>query len=194
MASFRDVDISQSWADRVVRGDRRAFAYVYEQVGPVIMGMAYRMLGTRSAAEEVVQDVFVQLMEHAHALKESAALVAWLRKVAVNHCLMRIRSPWQQRRETLLAEPDMHSVDDDQRMSGMTDIERALAKLAPETRLVIWLHDVEGYTHKEIGELMGQTTSFSKSQLSRGYKALVQNDRGNNDDQARRPIGSACST
>ena len=53
-----------------------------------------------------------------------------------------------------------------------TDLERALDSLPAKTRAVIWLHDVEGYTHKEIGRLFGRTESYSKSQLARGYQRL----------------------
>ena len=59
----------------------------------------------------------------------------------------------------------------------------ALASLGSEARAVIWLHDVEGYTHKEIGELMGKTASFSKSQLARGYQRLSDWARANGSDE-----------
>ncbi len=52
------------------------------------------------------------------------------------------------------------------------DLEAALNRLSPVARAVLWLHDVEGYTHEEIGALMGKTASFSKSQLSRAHKRL----------------------
>ncbi len=52
------------------------------------------------------------------------------------------------------------------------DLDAALANLPSVTRTVVWLHDVEGFTHKEIAALMGKTESFSKSQLSRAYQRL----------------------
>jgi DNA-directed RNA polymerase specialized sigma24 family protein len=52
------------------------------------------------------------------------------------------------------------------------DLETALNRLAPVSRAVLWLHDVEGYTHEEIGEMLGGTASFSKSQLARAHKRL----------------------
>ena len=54
------------------------------------------------------------------------------------------------------------------------DLEAALARLPERSRAVVWLHDVEGYTHEEIAELMGMTTSFSKSQLARAHERLRQ--------------------
>jgi RNA polymerase sigma-70 factor (ECF subfamily) len=52
------------------------------------------------------------------------------------------------------------------------DLERALARLGDTARAVVWLHDVEGYTHAEIGRLLGGTASFSKSQLARAHAHL----------------------
>jgi len=72
--------------------------------------------------------------------------------------------------------------------TGM-DLERALARLPDVSRVVVLLHDVEGYTHAEIGELMGMSTSFSKSQLSRAHRRL----RGmlTEGDTRERDAGSA---
>jgi RNA polymerase sigma-70 factor (ECF subfamily) len=61
------------------------------------------------------------------------------------------------------------------------DLDAALAALPPVSRAVVWLHDVEGFTHKEIATLMGRTESFSKSQLSRAYQRLrpmLQSENG----------------
>ena len=52
------------------------------------------------------------------------------------------------------------------------ELEAALDRLSPVARSVLWLHEVEGYTHQEIGEMMGKTASFSKSQLSRAHQRL----------------------
>jgi RNA polymerase sigma factor (sigma-70 family) len=61
------------------------------------------------------------------------------------------------------------------------DLESALASLDDEDRAVVWLHDVEGYGHKEIGELFGRTESFSKTRLSRArarLRALLESPGG----------------
>ena len=60
----------------------------------------------------------------------------------------------------------------DAQVQASSDVERALATLPPLTRSVVWLHDVEGYTHGEIARLMGRTASFSKSQLARAHQRL----------------------
>ena len=114
---------------------------------------------------------------------------------------MRLRSPWNKRREALDAF-DMDGRTDERtdgkssewfadtangsaRVEGMQDIETALGRLEPETRMVIWLHEVEGYTHQEIGALVGRTASSSKSQMARGYQKLTVAFGGTEDDHPR---------
>ncbi len=181
MAGFADVDIPVGLAQRVVRGEEAAHAQIYQLLSPAVMSMGYRMLGTRGAAEEVVQDVFVQLLEHAHSLHKPAAIVGWVRKTATNHCLMRLRSPWHSRRSGNEPLDRADTAEDAERVHGLSDVERALSALPEQTRMVVWLHDVEGYTHKEIGALMGKTASFSKSQLARGYSTLTKRLRGQDE-------------
>lgn len=175
MASFADIHLDSGIARGLKRGDRRAQAVAYRLMSPTIMGMAVRILQDEGLAQEVVQDTFVELIDKASTLKDPDAVVGWVRQVAINHCYMRLRSPWHKRRSAEAAAPEARDhTSTDERLEGYRDIERALGALAPETRLVIWLHDVEGYTHKEIGELTGQTASYSKSQLARGYAKLSQ--------------------
>ncbi|MEM1229596.1 MAG: sigma-70 family RNA polymerase sigma factor [Pseudomonadota bacterium] len=182
MAGFADIQLEPETAQKLALGDAIAQGEVYRCVAPPVMGLAVRMLQDRAAAQEVVQDTFVQLMEHGSEVREPKALIGWIRKVAVNLCLMRLRSPWHSRRLQDDGRADGSGgwleQDDEAAASGTMeaspDIERALARLNPETRFVVWLHDVEGYTHREIGELMGKTTSFSKSQLARGYEKLAE--------------------
>ncbi len=153
-----------------------------------MLTLATRILQDRGQAQEVLQDTFVDLIERGQQIREAAGVVGWVRKVAVNHCLMRLRSPWQKRRAVgLLPEvaadgPDVDSAasfsgavrDNGSLAENLPDIAQAMGKLGPETRFVVWLHDVEGYTHKEIGVMLEKTTSYSKSQLARGYEQLAR--------------------
>ena len=179
MAGFADIELEPDTAHRLALGDAAAQGEVYRCASAPVMGLAVRMLQDQQAAQEVVQDTFVQVIEHGGEVREPKALIGWIRKVAINLCLMRLRSPWQGRRlqgdadaADLLDQDDGRAAKES--MEASPDIEQALARLAPETRMVVWLNDVEGYTHREIGELMGKSTSFSKSSLARGYDKLAQ--------------------
>ncbi|MDH3644462.1 MAG: RNA polymerase sigma factor [Gammaproteobacteria bacterium] len=197
MASFADINLDPGLARGLKRGDRRAQGVAYRVLAPTVMGLAQRILQDEGAAQEVVQDTFVELIEHARTLNDAQAVVGWVRKVAVNHCLMRLRSPWSKRRESFdafdvegnpdggLSERFADTANGSARVEGMQDIETALGRLEPETRMVIWLHDVEGYTHQEIGTLVGRTASYSKSQMARGYQKLSTAFGGTEDNVAR---------
>ena len=176
MAGFSASRLSEEVARGLKRGDASAQAEAYRTLAPAVLGMAQRILGDRALAEEVVQDTFISIIERASSLRNPKAAVGWVRQTAVNHCLMRLRSPWQQRRDA--AEP-LEQADPNQdspRADNLRDLERALLRLGPQTRMVLWLHDVEGYTHKEIARVFGKTESYSKSQLARGYEKLLQEE------------------
>jgi RNA polymerase sigma-70 factor (ECF subfamily) len=195
MASFADIDLDTRVLSLLKSGDVGAVGPIYECSAAIVHGMALRILQDSGLAQEVVQDTFVELIENVGNLRKPHAVIGWLRKVAVNHCYMRLRSPWHQRRvgiadEGLDREDTMSS---GERAEGVQDIEQALSLLDPEARMVIWLHDVEGYTHGEIGTVMGRTPSYSKSQLARGYQKLL-GQFGGEDEKASvtaiRPAGA----
>jgi RNA polymerase sigma-70 factor (ECF subfamily) len=93
MASFADIHLDSGIARGLKRGDRRAQAVAYRLLSPTIMGMAVRILQDEGLAQEVVQDTFVELIDKASTLKDPDAVIGWVRRVAVNHCYMRLRSP-----------------------------------------------------------------------------------------------------
>src|SRR5689334_25439716 len=108
-----------------------------------------------------------------------APIGAWVRQIAVTKCLMYLRSPWHRARMSL----DLTGSDDpgaaDRLMPSIQgpvaetlDVERALASLAPTARAIVWLFEVEGYSHEEIAQLFGRSVSFSKSQLARAHIKL----------------------
>jgi RNA polymerase sigma-70 factor (ECF subfamily) len=167
-------DIEPAVLSRARRGDMDAHALVYRRHAPGVYTLARRMLNDAAAAEDVLQDTFIEVMRKLDDFRGDAALGTWIRRIAVNKCLMHLRSAWTSRAERV--EDDFASApspaDTGRSVELATDIGRALALLPDAARVVIWLHDVEGYTHVEIGRLMGQTASYSKSQLSRGYRRL----------------------
>lgn len=176
-------DIEPELLDRARRGDREAHAALYRAFAPMVYTLARRMLGSRVLAEDVVQDVFVDVIRKAAQHREAASIGAWIKRIAVNKAIDQLRSPWLKRREsvehndvgaseasasgdTVIGTPLEH---EDERLAELL---RALDALPQTTRAVVWLYDVEGYSHEEIGRLMGRSTSFSKSQISRAHAEL----------------------
>ena len=157
---------------RAQHGDRGAHSELYEMFAGMVFTLARRMLASKAAAEDVLQDTFIEVFRKIGAYRGEAELGFWVKRIAINKCLMQFRSGWTSRRcddgeGIILAEPARTAALDDQ-----IALERALDALADTARMVVWLHDVEGHTHKEIGAMMGYTASFSKSQLARAHERL----------------------
>ena len=145
---------------------------------PLYSFVYYRVGRNRDIAADVVQDTFIEIMRSISKFRGAAALGSWIRRIAVSKALMFLRSAWTKRGQMLA--DDWHEVTaGDVASHGVPsqpdvamDLDSALANLPETSRAVVWLHDVEGFTHKEIAALMGKTESFSKSQLSRAYQRL----------------------
>lgn len=153
-------------------GDRRAFERVYRSHVDRVFALAVRMLGDRVLAEEVTQDVFVRVWEKLPGYRGESAFSTWLHRVAVNVMLSRRKtSSIQQRRtaddEALDSAPGRHDA-----VGERLDLDGAIAQLPAGARRVFVLHDVEGFTHEEIGDQLGITPGGSKAQLHRARMLL----------------------
>ena len=193
MSRFRSVEIDPGVVRLLMKGNRKAQEIVYRAYESAVFTLARRILNDAGLAEEVTQDTFVDVIRAAHKLERPESLGAWLRTTAVNHCLMRLRSPWHRRREPL-PEGDRAAtgatVDDG--TDRTMDIEQALGRLPSNARAVVWMHCVEGYTHDEIGSAFGRTASFSKSQLARAYRVLAAH--GEMNDEQRTTPATVCAS
>ena len=154
------------------RGDMSAQGHLYETLAPMVYTLARRMLVSPALAEDVLQETFVEVLRKLHTFRGEAGVGFWVRRIAVNKCLMHLRSGWHSRRVQTEAIESLCPPAQGPRVEHQIALERALAELTDTSRVVVWLHDVEGYTHKEIGAMMGRTTSFSKSRLARAHKRL----------------------
>jgi RNA polymerase sigma-70 factor (ECF subfamily) len=180
---------------RAQRGERAAHAEIYGLFASTVFTLARRMLASRALAEDVLQDTFVEVIRNVGSYRGDAEFGFWVKRIAINKCLMHLRSGWTSRR----------SADGDEvialvagRAAGLDDqiaLERALDELSDTARVVVWLHDVEGHTHKEIGRMMGRTASFSKSQLARAHdrlRLLLQGAREESGTELCTPALKTC--
>jgi len=159
-------------------GEPDAQARIYALLAPGVFALIRRILGGRAVAEDVFQDTMITVFEQLHRYRQEAPLGAWAGKIALSRSLMFLRSPWQRARlsfgshedaEVWLARADLSLPGPD---AAACDVERALASLAPTARAVVWLYEVEGWSHEEIAASFGRTVSFSKSQLARAHQRL----------------------
>lgn len=154
------------------RGDRRAFERVYRAHADRVFALAVRMLGDRVLAEEVTQDIFVRVWEKLPGFRGESAFGTWLHRVAVNVLLSRRKTGRiQQERSAGDEALDMAPGRRDA-VGERLDLEGAIARLPQGARRVFVLHDVEGFTHEEIGDQLGITPGGSKAQLHRARMLL----------------------
>ncbi|HWP94522.1 MAG TPA: RNA polymerase sigma factor [Gammaproteobacteria bacterium] len=173
MASSFATDLDEAIVTRARRGDRQAHAVIYRAFGGAVYTLARRLLRHPEAAEEALQETFVEVLTAIRDFRGEAPLGAWIRRIAVNKCLMQLRSYWHRHREEWDENGMQENLPLQRDEAAMRlDMETALAMLPSVARTVVWLHDVEGYTHEEIARLLGRTPSFSKSQLARAYAKL----------------------
>src|SRR3954470_13808212 len=158
-------------------GDRRAFERLYRQNVSRVFSLCARMVGDRTRAEELTQDVFVRAWNKLHLFRGESSFSTWLHRMAVNLVLNARKSDGRMRSRFESSEDDAGLDTMPMRVNTVgageiLDIEAAIAKLPPGARRVFVLHDVEGYKHDEIAEQLGVTTGATKAQLHRARLLL----------------------
>jgi RNA polymerase sigma-70 factor (ECF subfamily) len=164
------------------RGDAAAFEDLYKSHCRRIYGLCLRMTGNPALAEDLTQDVFLQVFRKIQTFRAESAFSTWLYRLAVNVVLMRRRI--KTLKETSLEEGGETEGDSprpreigrtDQHLSGVVDrvnLKRALRQLPRGYRQIFVLHDVMGYEHHEIAEALGCCIGNSKSQLHKARMRL----------------------
>ena len=180
MPRLVDIQVSAETLARARGGDECAQAAVYAALAPATFALVRRLAGSRALAEDLFQETLMTVFRRLDTFRGEAPLGAWVRRIAVSKCLMYLRSPWHRARIRLSGddgkEPgpleDTHAPVTQGPNAESLDIERALASLTPTARAVVWLFEVEGYSHEEIAQSFGRSISFSKSQLARAHSKL----------------------
>ena len=177
MSAFLDSDLPPDTVSRARAGAVDAQESIYRAFQRPVRTLARRLVSRAAVAEELAQDVFIEVLQSLRQFDGRGSFAGWVRAITVRKCLMHLRSPWQRglRWVEALTDDDLGTVSANAEHEGSAaavDLERALAQLGDTARVVVWLHDVEGYTHAEIGALLGGTASLSKSQLARAHQRL----------------------
>ena len=149
-------------------GDHDAFAQLYRMHAKAIHALAYRLTGNAAAAEDITQDTFLKMLGFLSGLRGDAPLRPWLKRVAANAAIDRLR---RERRFVAEEDPDAWPGDSTDPTNDM-EILGVLQRLPPLARTVVWLHEMEGWSHPELGERFGRSPSWSKSIVSRALARL----------------------
>lgn len=155
-------------------GDRRAFERLYRMHVNRVFSVCARMVSDRQQAEELTQDVFVRAWGKLSLYRGESAFSTWLHRLAVNVVLNARKSEGVRRGRYGGGDEELESVPQGSLPPPGTamDLEAAIALLPPGARKVFVLHDVEGFKHEEIAEMLGITAGGSKAQLHRARLLL----------------------
>ncbi|MBL8985868.1 MAG: sigma-70 family RNA polymerase sigma factor [Gemmatimonadales bacterium] len=168
MDAYRLAD-AEAVLPRLKAGDPEAQEALFRAFESPVYNLARRICRTTEDAEDVVQETFLEVFRSIGQFRGDGSLWGWVRTVASSKALMRLRR--NKYRDTDDLQDDIVPIRKDDAALRM-DLEAALERLSETSRAVVWLHDVEGYTHEEIAAMMDRTVSFSKSQLARAHARL----------------------
>lgn len=160
--------------ERCRSGDRSAQRRLYEAHVDRVYRLAFRMVGDETAARDFTQDTFVRAFEKLDGFRGDAAFSTWLHSVATSVVLngLRKRKRRDAREKPLTAASQVGETPRAPDPGVRDRIQRAVDGLPELYRTVFVMHDVEGYTHREIAEALEVKTGTSKARLSRARARL----------------------
>jgi RNA polymerase sigma-70 factor (ECF subfamily) len=168
--------------ERAKQGDAEAFQALYDRHKRRVYSLCLRMTANVAEAEDLTQEAFLQLYRKIGTFRGESAFSTWLHRLSVNVVLMHLRKkglPVVSLEETTQGtEEDSPKKDfgtQDLALAGSIDrlqLQRAVEDLPPGYRTIFVLHDVEGYEHNEIAEIVGCSIGNSKSQLHKARMKL----------------------
>lgn len=164
---------------RAAAGDRSAFERLYRLHVNRVFSLCARMVADRQRAEELTQDVFVRAWEKLHLFRGESSFATWLHRLTVNLVLNARKSEGRSKARFEENDEESGGIDALPGVVGMPlapgdllDLEKAIERLPAGARRVFVLHDVEGYKHEEIAEMLGVTSGATKAQLHRARLLL----------------------
>jgi RNA polymerase sigma-70 factor (ECF subfamily) len=173
-ASLSDYELAQAAG----RGDMKAFEMIYERHHRRVYSLCLRMVANATEAEDLAQEVFIQLFRKIGSFRGESAFTTWLHRLTVNHVLMHFRKRGV-RLEKTTEEGEIGEIQDylqaaaeRPRFVDRIALDKAISELPPGYRTVFVLHDVEGFEHEEVADMLGVSVGTSKSQLHKARMRL----------------------
>jgi RNA polymerase sigma-70 factor (ECF subfamily) len=173
---------------RFQKGDRGAFQQLFQKYSPSVVNFAFRFLGNRARAEEIAQEVFLQVYRWQTKYEAKAKFSTWLFKIAHNHCLNEVRKG--EYRVSVESIGPQEDADGDERERQLPDtnlnkgedilaakqaarrIEKILRRVPETQRTALLLSRLEGMSYQEVAEVLGVTEKAVKSLVFRATQSL----------------------
>ena len=164
-------------AKRIGRGETASIDPLYERHQPKVYSLCLRMTGNTAEAEDLTQEVFIQLLTKVGSFRGESQFTTWLYRFTTNHVLMYFRRASRRRERFPYLADEISTVAQLSFKFGKQALDRlaletALAKLPPGSREVFIKFDIEGFNHEEIAHLFGCSVGNSKSQLHKARRKL----------------------
>jgi RNA polymerase sigma-70 factor (ECF subfamily) len=165
-------------AQQAAEGDMQAFEELYQRHNRRVYSLCLRMTGNVSEAEDLTQEVFIQLFRKIGSFRGESAFTTWLHRLTVNQVLMHFRKRSVKLEQTTdEGETPVQIVRGTENPNSMPVVDRialdkAIKQLPPGYRTVFVLHDIEGHEHEEIARMLGCSVGTSKSQLHKARMKL----------------------
>jgi RNA polymerase sigma-70 factor, ECF subfamily len=174
---------------QVQQGDEEAFPVLFQRFGPRVLQYVRRLVGSDARAEEITQDVFVQIFRFRHRYRPESRLSTWVFTIATNLCLNELRRPERQLRVDLWdgrgggageapaepALPDPAAIDPERGAAGremVRALEAAVADLPPKQRAALLLSRMDGMAYRDVADALGTTEGAVKALLFRATHGL----------------------
>jgi RNA polymerase sigma-70 factor (ECF subfamily) len=160
------------------QGDLAAFEIIYQRYHRRTYSLTLRMTGSQTEAEDLTQEVFIQLFRKVGSFRGDSAFSTWLHRLTVNQVLMHFRRRSYKNEKTSedgeIPEQTVHGTSNPNKMPVVDRIalKKAIAELPNGYRNVFMLHDVEGFEHEEVARHLGISVGTSKSQLHKARLKL----------------------
>jgi RNA polymerase sigma factor (sigma-70 family) len=159
---------------RCKAGERKAHELLYKQFSSKMLGVCMRYATDKMEAEDMLQNGFMKLFNKLEDYRGEGSFEGWVRRIMVHSAIEYYRKHHKMVQVLDVAEMDNEPSVNPAAMTnmGVKDLMAIIQQLSPGYKMVFNLYAIEGYTHKEIGEIMGITEGASKSQLSRARTIL----------------------
>ena len=162
----------------MLRSDLQSFEELFKLHYGRVYAVCLRMTGNRAEAEDLCQEVFIQVFRKLNTFRGESAFTTWLHRLTVNYVLMHFRKRGVRMEATTEdGETPVQIVKGTENPNAMPVVDRialdkAIAQLPPGYRTVFTLHDIEGHEHEEIARMTGIAVGTSKAQLFRARRLL----------------------
>lgn len=159
--------------DGCIRGDKKMQRGLYDRFAAKMYGVCLRYAGNTNDADDILQEGFIKVYNNLHKFRREGSFEGWVRRIFINTCIEHFRKKVKQYNisevhENTVEDEDISALD----VLAAKDLVKIVNELSPGYKTVFNLFVVEGYSHKEIADMLGISEGTSKSQLARAKGTL----------------------